>query len=45
MSSSEVASVGVCLGLEVVEIGLESQMVQEVGNLGMSAKASRTNFI
>jgi hypothetical protein len=45
MSSSEVAAVGVCLRVEAVEIGLESQMVQEIGNLEKSAEASRMNMV
>jgi hypothetical protein len=35
VSLSEVAAVGVCLRLQAVKIGLEGQVVQEVGNLKM----------
>lgn len=45
MSSSEDTAVRVCLGLEAVKVGLESQMIQEVGNLRTLAWASRTSMI
>lgn len=45
MSSSEVAAVGVRLRLEAVEIGLESQMVQEVGDLRISASVSEISNV
>ena len=35
MSLGEVAAVGVCLRLQAVKIGLEGQVVQEIGNLRM----------